>query len=376
METASTKSSRQTQREHICLPWLWPICALEHMAQDELRLSSDVLKFAVEAHKLDYELKPVWATPNIIKFDFKTMLLRDFSDKSARGLPVIIDTPYAGHSSTIADFSADQSLVRTLKKNGLCHVYATDWKSATDAMKDFTIDTYLEDLNIVVDALGGKVHLIGLCQGGWLSAAYAARFPGKVRTLVLAGSPIDAGAGEGAVKELAHTLPMSFYRELVVAGGGRLLGKVMLTSWKSMHPDDQYLKKYIDLFTHIEDKNYVKRAEEFSRWYEAPLDLPGIYYLQAVEWIFKENRLAKGNFIALGKTISLKDIILPVYLLAGDADDITPAEQVFNAENFLGTPKGDIVKKHVPGGHIGLFMGRKTLENTWPEISKWILLSS
>ena len=140
-----------------------------------------------------------------------------------------------------------------------------------------------------------------------------------------------------------------------------------------MNPSDQYVKKYADLFTHIEDKDYVKRAEEFSRWYEAPLDLPGAYYLQAVEWIFKENRLAKGNFVALGKTISLKEITIPVYMLAGDADDITPSAQVFNAENYLGTPKKDMMKKLVAGGHIGLFMGRKTLQDTWPEISRWIL---
>jgi poly(3-hydroxybutyrate) depolymerase len=390
MSEPSTKSKQSEaltpQHEHFCLPWLWPMCVLEHMAQgdmscllgehfveNELRLSSDVMKFTEEAHKIDYELKPVWATANTVKLDLKTMLLRDFSNGSAKGLPVIIDAPYAGHSATIADYSPDQSLVRALKANGLEHVYVTDWKSATDAMKDFTIDTYLDDLNAAVDVLGGKVHLIGLCQGGWLSAAYAARFPGKVSTLVLAGSPIDADVGEGAVKELAHTLPLSTYRELVTAGGGRLLGKVMLASWKGMNPTDQYIKKYADLFSHIEDKSYVKRAEEFARWYESPLDLPGAYYLQAVEWIFKENRLAKGSFVALGKAISLKDITIPVYMLAGDADDITPAAQVFNAENYLGTPKTDMAKKLVPGGHIGLFMGRKTLENTWPEISKWIL---
>ena len=101
--------------------------------------------------------------------------------------------------------------------------------------------------------------------------------------------------------------------------------------------------------------------------------MPGVYYLQAVEWLFKENRLAKGTFTAVGKTISLKDVTVPVYMLAGDADDITPAAQVFNAENYLGTPKTDMTKKLVPGGHIGLFMGRKTLQDTWPEISKWIL---
>jgi poly(3-hydroxybutyrate) depolymerase len=386
-ETALTKPSMQSQHEHICLPWLWPICAFQHMAQsdpfcalgehfvqNELRLSSDIVKFTTEAHKLDYELKPVWATPNVVKLDLKTMRLRDFSGDNAKGRPVIIDAPYAGHSATIADYSADQSLVRTLKANGLRRVFVTDWKSASDAMKDFTIDTYLEDLNTVVDALGGMVHLVGLCQGGWMSAAYAARFPGKVATLVLAGAPIDTDTGEGAVKDLAHTLPIDYYQKLVAAGGGRLLGKFMLAGWKGMNPTDQYVKKYTDLFTHIEDKDYVKRAEEFARWYEAPLDLPGAYYLQAVEWLFKENRLAKGTFVALGKTISLKDITIPVYMLGGEADDITPPAQVFNAENYLGTPKTDMAKKLVAGGHIGLFMGRKTLETAWPEISRWIIL--
>jgi len=26
----------------------------------------------------------------------------------------------------------------------------------------------------------------------------------------------------------------------------------------------------------------------------------------------------------------------------------------------------------VPGGHIGLFMGGRTLRETWPRIGKWI----
>jgi len=372
--------------ENMCLPWLWPAFALERMAaanplqvmgeqltEEAFRTSSDFLRFVEEAHKLDYELKPQWATLNTTKLDLKTMLLRNFSENCEQKIPVIIDAPYAGSPATIADFSPEQSLVRTMKASGLKRVYVTDWKSATDAMKDFSIDTYLEDIDTAVDAVGGKVHLVGLCQGGWMSAAYAARFPGKVATLVVAGSPIDCDAGTGVVKSLAHTLPISFYRELVAAGGGRLLGKFMLAAWKGMHPTDQYFKKYTDLFFNINDKDYIKRAEDFACWYETPVDLPGVYYLQAVEWLFQENRLAKGKFVALGKTLSLKDITIPVYMLAGEADDITPPAQVFNAEQYLGSSYNKMVKKLVPGGHIGLFMGHKTLHDTWPEICKWIL---
>jgi poly(3-hydroxybutyrate) depolymerase len=247
-----------------------------------------------------------------------------------------------------------------------------DWKSATPEMKDYDIDTYLAEINVVVDDLRMPVHLVGLCQGGWMSAMYASRFPGKVRTLVLAGAPIDTDAGNGPIKRMAHGLPMSVYHELVAAGGGRMRGDIMLAGWKNMHPGEQYLNKYIDLYEHITDKSYVARSEHFERWYENPIDLPGRYYLQAIEELFKANRFAKGEFIGLGRKLSLKDITIPLYLLAGEADDITTREQVFEAEHLFGTPHSDIVRKMTPGGHIGLFMGTKTLTEAWPAIGHWM----
>ena len=88
--------------------------------------------------------------------------------------------------------------------------------------------------------------------------------------------------------------------------------------------------------------------------------------------LFKENRLATGDFVALGKRLDLEDVTCPVYLLAGEADDITPREQVFDADKYLGTPKAQIEKALVPGGHIGLFMGGNTLKTAWPAIARWI----
>jgi len=113
------------------------------------------------------------------------MRLRDFSLSGATGTepPVLIDAPYVGHSSTIADYNKGQSLVETMQAAGLGRVLVTDWKAATQAMKNFDIDKYLADIDLVVDQLGGFVNLVGLCQGGWMSAMYAARFP-KVDTLV------------------------------------------------------------------------------------------------------------------------------------------------------------------------------------------------
>ncbi len=370
--TTAVRPATKNRQEH-SVPWFWPFAAAIELEEEGLRMYQDNLRFLAEAEEITFPPPPEWATANRILMDLDTMRLRDFSQSEAGStdIPVLIDAPYAGHSSTIADYAKGQSLVETLQSGPLKRVLVTDWKSATAAMKDFDIDRYLADLDRAVAALGDCVHLIGLCQGGWMSAMYAARFPGKVRSLVLAGAPIDTDAGNGVIKEIAHDLPMSFFEELVESGGGLLPGQFMVAGWKSMHPEKQ-LEKYLDLYEHIEEKNYIERTETFERWYENPVNLPGAFYLQAVRQLFKENRLARGEFIGLGKRLSLKDITCPVYLLAGEEDDITPKEQVFDAEKYLGTLKEQIVKTVVPGGHIGLFMGTKTLAENWPGIAEWI----
>jgi poly(3-hydroxybutyrate) depolymerase len=356
-------------QEH-SVPWFWPFAAAIELQEEGMRLLRQNLDYLAEAGELAAPPEPRWATPNRIMLELDTMRLREFG--AAAGEPVLVDAPYAGHSSSIADYAKGQSLVETLLAAGVGRVLATDWKPASAEMRDFDIDKYLAEINVAVDELGGAAHLVGLCQGGWMSAMFAARFPHKVKSLVLAGAPIDTDAGDGPIKKIAHSLPMSFYQEMVQAGGGRMLGRAMLAGWKSMHPEQQYVDKYLDLYRHIEDKCYVKRTEQFERWYENPIDLPGRYYLQAIQLLFKENRLAKGEFVALGRKLELQAIRCPLYLLAGDGDDITTKEQVFNAAALVGTPRGDIVSKLVPGGHIGLFMGSRTLSQTWPEIGRWI----
>jgi poly(3-hydroxyalkanoate) synthetase len=354
------------------VPLFWPLTAAEQMAEQGLAFFGKNLAFLAEEQKIQQELRPKLATANRVMLDLRTMVFRDYSKPNAQGVPTIVDAPYAGHTAMIADYHKGQSLVETLLTNGLERVFLTDWKSATEDMKDLEIDQYLAEINVCVDDLGGGVNLVGLCQGGWMAAMYAARFPHKVVKLVLAGSPIDTDAGNGPVKRMAHTHPVSFYQELIALGGGLMLGKSMLQGWKGMHPEEHYIKEHIDLYEHIDDPVYLKKKETFESWYENPIDLPGRWYLQVIVQLFKENRLAKGRFVGLGQRLDLKDIGCPVFLLAGASDDITTKEQVFNAEKYLGTPPQRIEKKLVPGGHIGLFMGSQTLKEAWPGIAHWL----
>ena len=181
------------------LPLFWPVALVAGMEKAKAELTLRNLEFVQEEIKLHGGLKAKVASPNVVRLDLRTMVLRDYGRPG--GIPTLVNAPFAGHRAMVADYHKGQSLVETLLEGGVGHVALTDWKSATEDMKDFEIDNYLEELIVAIDDLGGRVNLVGLCQGGWSSAMVAARFPEKVNALVLAGSPIDADAGDGPIKQ-------------------------------------------------------------------------------------------------------------------------------------------------------------------------------
>ncbi|MDE1952963.1 MAG: alpha/beta fold hydrolase [Betaproteobacteria bacterium] len=357
---------------NINAPLFWPMQLAASLAGQGLELAARNVKFLGKEVRLHGGIKPKLATAHTQRLKLRTLDLCDYSAPAANGIPTLVNAPYAGHSSMIADYHEGQSLMQTLKASGVRHLFLTDWHCATLDMKDLEVDQYLAELLACVDDLGGRVNVVGLCQGGWMGAMLAARYPDKVASLVLAGSPIDTHAGKGPLVKMVKESPMGFYADLVASGSGLMLGKTMLVGWKNMHPEQHYVQEHIDLYEHIDDPAWLSKTEAFERWYENPLDLPGRWYLQVVDQLFKQNLLARNRYVALGRTLNLKDITCPLYLLAGEDDDITTYEQVFAAETLCGTPASRIDKRTVPGGHVGLFMGARTLKEVWPKIAAWI----
>jgi hypothetical protein len=248
------------------VPAFWPMATAASSIESGAELYAKNLEFIEEEIKIHGELRPALATPNTVRLDLRTMLLRDYG--KGGGMPTLVDAPYAGHTAMIADYHKGQSLVETLLANGISHVALTDWKSATADMKDLEIDNYLAEIVVAVDDLGGRVNLVGLCQGGWIATMVAARFPDKVNSLVLAGSPIDMDAGNGPIKRMAHEAPISFYAGLVALSGGLMKGQFLLQGWKNMHPEQHYIQDHIDLYEHIDDPAYLAKQETFESWYE------------------------------------------------------------------------------------------------------------
>ncbi|VIO80984.1 Poly(3-hydroxyalkanoate) polymerase subunit PhaC [Bradyrhizobium ivorense] len=324
--------------------------------------------FADRAQRPEDEAPLPWTTPNRGALQLPSMRLVDFS-RSAEGRPLLVCAPYALHRSVIADFAPGHSLVEVLRNAGVTRLYLTDWRSATSEMRHFSIDTYLAELNVAVDEIGPPVDLAGLCQGGWLSLLYAARFPGKVRRLVLAGSPIDISV-PSQIAKMVVSLPQPGFEVLARQGDGIISGANMLQLWSmplTLKDAEAALQRNL---TGSETGRALR--DRFERWNRETLDLPGTYYLQVTDWIFRQNRIAHGDFVALGRAVDLAEVKVPVFLLAADNDIVVPRDQALATTRLLGTPPAWQERATEPCGHLGLFMGCKALNNSWRRIARWL----
>jgi poly(3-hydroxybutyrate) depolymerase len=361
-----------TGRQNPYLALMWPAVAAASASEIAAMVAKQFARFAVGAENGSALHEPTWATPNRIALELKTVRLRDFST-AEDGMPTLICAPFALHGASVADVAPGHSLVATLRDAGLRRLFVTDWRSATADMRYLGIDDYLAALNVLVDRLGGTVNLIGLCQGGWLSLLYAARFPTKVRKLVLVGAPVDIAAGQSGLTALVEASPTALFRELVSLGDGRILGQKVLKFWGPESVDSRDIHEILQTNELIESPAFAALEAMFRDWYVWTVDLPGTYYLEVIEKLYKKSEIATGQFVALGEKIELANMRAPLFLLAGSEDELIAPAQLFATEHLVGTPAHDIRKALAPCRHAGLFMGKKILGDYWPRIARWIV---
>ncbi len=318
--------------------------------------------------------EPQWHLPNEVVLSTPFAALRDFTEERHRDddvVPTIVLPPQAGHSSTVVDYSPQQSQIAMIRASGLTRVYALEWKPATAASKNVSIDDYLTVIDRSIRRMGGVANVVGDCQGGWLAAIYAALHPERVNTLTLAGAPIDFHAGESVIsattKVTAGTMGMAPYKALVKLNGGNMSGRAVLANFVGIQPQSE-VSRQLQLLENIDDPMHVERYRVFEDWFKYTQDVPGRFYLWLVENLFWKNKLISGDLEIGGRRVDMGEIKCPVLLLAGSSDHITPPPQMFAAADAVGTPAKDITTRTATGGHLGLFMGRDALRHDWPPL--------
>jgi len=352
------------------LLFLWPAFAAASISEFNAFAARQFANLAVGNYHLEVH-EPAWATPHTIALELQTVRMRCFG-ASNQGQPTLVCAPFSLHGASLTDLAPDHSLVEALLRAGIQRLFVTDWRSANKEMCFLSIDNYLADLNVLVDECAKPVDLIGLCQGGWLALAYAARFPAKVRKLVLGGAPIDIAAGTSTLSTLADASPLLVFQELVRLGEGVVPGRKVMKFWGTDLVATEDAWKVLQTGEGFDSPAFKRLEAVFRDWYAWTVDLPGKFFLEVVERLYKRNELATAKFVALGKRIDVAAVNMPLFLLAASDDELVAPAQLFATETLVNTPPRHVRKATVPGRHVGLFVGKTILKNVWPTIVQWL----
>jgi poly(3-hydroxyalkanoate) synthetase len=141
----------------------------------------------------------------------------------------------------------------------------------------------------------------------------------------------------------------------------------MLSGFIAINPADE-ISRQLALLRSVGDSRHVDRYTEFEDWFKHTQDIPGRFYLWIVRHLFADNALIEGKLEIGGTRVDLKRIGMPLNLLGGERDHITPPEQVFALKEASSTPAEEVSSSLSSGGHLGLFMGREALRERWPAL--------
>lgn len=317
------------------------------------------------------EVDIAWHTPNRVVAESPHHRLRSFAPDApgAATLPVLVVPPEI-NGSNLCDYGPGQSLVQVLQAHGFPSVHAIEWRTATAATADFDVEQSIQAILASVAALGGRVHLVGICQGGWEAAVAVALRPQIAETLTLAAAPIDFRAGRGSLTRLVDATPPAAYEAWVRLGGGVMRGEFLRAGFTNLKFVERRVLDRWQLWNHLDDEAWMERRHRMGRWYHARKDLPGRAYLRIVQQLFRENRLVAGSFEVFGERVDLARVTCPLALLAGSRDHITLPEQLWAAESACRPERSR--RFVVDAGHVGVVIRHDTQDPAWPSICDWL----
>ncbi len=300
---------------------------------------------------------------------------------------VLLVAPLSGHFATLL-----RDTVRVLLPEHDVHI--TDWANARDVglwNGRFGFDEYVEHLIKFLEAMGPGAHVIAVCQPCVQTLAAAAIMaeddnPAQPRSMTLMAGPIDTRVSPTKVNELAMGKPISWFEQNLIhlvplryPGAMRRVypGFVQLTAFMSMNAE-RHIKAQVDLYKHLA-KGELEQAATIKAFYDeyfAVLDMASEFYLETVQWVFQEHRLAKGELDWKWRRVNPKAIRrTALFTIEGERDDICAIGQTVAAHDLCSSLRPYRKKHYMQAGvgHYGVFSGRRWASQIYPLVRNTIL---
>ena len=300
---------------------------------------------------------------------------------------VLVVAPLSGHFATLL-----RSLVQTLlPEHDVC---ITDWHNARDAGMEhgrFGFDDYISHIIQWLETMGPGTHVVAVCQPCVQVLAAAAimaeaKNPAQPRSMTLMAGPIDTRVNPTKVNDLAMTKPIEWFKSNLIAevparypGGGRKVypGFVQLAAFMSMNIE-RHQKAHMELYENLAKGEHQKAqvTKDFYDEYFAVLDLTAEFYLETVQWVFQEARLAKGELTYKGRPVDPGAIRRTALLtVEGERDDICALGQTSAAHDLCKNLKPYMKRHHMQAGvgHYGVFSGKRWETQVYPIVRNMML---
>lgn len=331
--------------------------------------------------------EPAHVTPFGTLLHFKKDLDPSQAAQLGQQPRVLVVAPLSGHFATLLR----DTVVTMLPDHD---VYITDWHNARDVPLSagrFGFEDYVDHLIKFMEVIGPGGHIVAVCQPcvqALVATAVMAEAKNKCtpRSMTLMAGPVDCRLNPTKVNELAVGKPIEWFESKLISevphglpGAGRRVypGFVQLTAFMSMNID-RHVKAHVDLFQHLWQGNHEQAAKtkDFYDEYFAVLDLDADFYLETVQWVFQEYRLATGELMHRGKPVNPKAIRKTALLtVEGERDDICAIGQTMAAHDLCTGIKPYMKRHHLQAGvgHYGVFSGKRWAKQIYPIVRNTIL---
>ncbi|WP_026998597.1 class III poly(R)-hydroxyalkanoic acid synthase subunit PhaC [Eisenibacter elegans] len=269
------------------------------------------------------------------------------------------------------DLQPDRSLVRKLLGLGL-DIYVLDTGYPTRS------DRYLTMEDHILGYIGGaidfirqshqidRVNLLGVCQGGTFSTIYTAIHPEKIKNLITLVTPVDFATDEGLLFRWARDLDVD---AIVEAFGGLIPGTFLDTGFQMLKPGLK-ANKQRRLMQIMDNEDELLNFMRMERWINNLPDHPGETYRQFIKELYQENKLTKGTFVLGQHPVKLEHITVPLLNIYASEDHLVPPAHTKPLNDLVGSK--DKTLYEFPGGHIGVFTGRRSQSELGPTVFEWL----
>jgi polyhydroxyalkanoate synthase len=274
-----------------------------------------------------------------------------------------INRPY------VLDMRPEISVVQKYLKAGF-DVYMIDWGRPTVADQYLDLDDYVGFLDKSVEQIEGRkgveqVSLHGYCLGGTISVVYTALRHRNIKNLIVQAAPINFHTNNIIALWARKLNP-----DKIVATYHMGTGELLNLGFLLIDPIQLIAGKYTGLLNLIESRKGISEFLQMDHWIFDSPNIPGETFRQFIKQWYHENLVIKGEFVALGEEVNLRDIEVPVLVLAAKFDHIVPPESQKAILELVSSKDKEVYE--IDKGHIGMTTSRDSHKEFWPKAIKWI----